>query len=432
MTKSTSSFSWEVAAFQPSIFDKMERQGFSTRVIHTKYAKKDVHNALQMPIYSNAAFEFDTAEQMEDAFLGRSPDHAYSRISNPTVENFEQRIRSITGALGVTAVSSGMAAISNVFFTIAKSGDNIVTSRYLFGNTYSFLTSTLQAFGVETKFCDLTNSKEVANAIDEKTIAIFFETVTNPQLEIADIASLSKVAKEQGVLLIADSTLTPPNIFVASKFGVDIEIISSTKMITGGATSMGGLLLDYGQFDWSKFTKLSDLAQRFGPYTFNAKLRKEIFRNLGACLSPYHAYLQSLGLETLSLRFDKAASNTLLLAEYLQTEAKIAKVNYPGLKTSRFYEVGKSQFGNYPGAILTFNFNRREECFEFLNKLKLISRASNIYDNRSLIIHPASTIFGDYSPEKRTEMGVSDTLIRLSVGIEDFEDLKNDIHSALI
>ena len=193
-------------------------------------------------------------------------------------ENFEQRIRSITGALGVTAVSSGMAAISNVFFTIAKSGDNIITSKHLFGNTYSFLTSTLHAFGVETRFCDLTDSREVANAVNERTIAIFFETITNPQLEIADIALLSKVAKEHGVLLIADSTLTPPNIFAASAYGVDIEIISSTKMITGGATSMGGLVLDYGQFDWSGFAKLSELAQRFGPYTFNAKLRKEIFR----------------------------------------------------------------------------------------------------------------------------------------------------------
>jgi O-acetylhomoserine (thiol)-lyase len=409
----------------------MEIQGFSTRVIHTEYSKKDAHNALQMPIYSNAAFEFDTAEQMEDAFLGRSPDHAYSRISNPTVENFEQRIRSITGALCVTALSSGMAAISNVFITIAKSGDNIVTSKHLFGNSYSFLTSTLQAFGVEIRFCDLTDIDEVSNAVNDKTIAIFFETITNPQLEVADIRLLSKIAKEHDLLVIADSTLTPPNIFNASEYGVDIEVISSTKMITGGATSMGGLILDYGQFDWTRFTKLSELAQRFGPFTFNAKLRKEIHRNLGACLSPYHAYLQSLGLETLSLRFDKAASNCLLLAEYLQTEKKIESVNYPGLKTSRFHEISKTQFGNYPGAVLTFNFSKREECFVFLNKLKLISRATNIYDNRSLIMHPASTIYCDYPPEKREELGVSDTLIRLSVGIEDVNDLINDIQTAL-
>ena len=409
----------------------MEIKGFSTRVIHTEYSKKDAHNALQMPIYSNAAFEFDTAEQMEDAFLGRSPDHAYSRISNPTVENFEQRIRSITGALSVTALSSGMAAISNVFFTIAKSGDNIITSRHLFGNTYSFLTSTLQAFGVETRFCDLTNMDEVIDAINEKTIAIFFETITNPQLEIADIGLLSKIAREHDLIVIADSTLTPPNIFNALDYGVDIEVISSTKIISGGATSMGGLILDYGKFDWSRFTKLSELAQRFGPFTFNAKLRKEIYRNLGACLSPYHAYLQSLGLETLSLRYDKATSNCLILAEYLQTEKKISGVNYPGLKASQFYEVGKKQFGKYPGAMLTFNLSTREECFVFLNKLKLISRATNIYDNRSLIMHPASTIFCDYTPEIRRTMGISGTLIRMSVGIEDGNDLINDIQVAL-
>jgi len=406
-------------------------KGFSTRVIHAEYSKKDAHNALQMPIYSNAAFEFDSAEQMEEAFLGRTPAHAYSRISNPTVENFEQRIMSITGALGVTALSSGMAAISNIFFTIAKAGDNIITSKHLFGNTYSFFTSTLQAFNVETRFCDLTNPEEIINAIDGNTIAVFFETITNPQLEIADISALSKIAKEHGLLVIADSTLTPPNIFNAQAFGVDIEAISSTKIISGGATSLGGLILDYGQFDWTCFAKLSDLAQRFGPFTFNAKLRKEIHRNLGACLSPYHAYLQSLGLETLSLRFDKASSNCLLMAEYLQTEKKISNVNYPGLKTSKYYEVGKRQFGDEPGAILTFDFNTKEECFTFLNKLKLINRATNLYDNRSLIVHPASTIFCDYAPELRKSLDISDTLIRFSAGIEDFEDLKNDIQTAL-
>lgn len=409
----------------------MEFKGFSTRVIHTEYSKKDAHNALQMPIYSNAAFEFDSAEQMEATFLGRSPDHAYSRISNPTVENFEQRIRSITGALGVTALSSGMAAISNVFFTIAKAGDNIVTSKHLFGNTYSFFTSTLHAFGVEIKFCDLTNPQEITDAIDKNTIAVFFETITNPQLEIADISALSKIARERNVLVIADTTLTPPNIFNASAYGVDIEVISSTKIITGGATSLGGLILDYGKFDWTRFAKLRDLAQRFGPLTFNAKLRKEIHRNLGACLSPYHAYLQSLGLETLSLRFDKAASNCLLLAEYLQTEKKIVNVNYPGLNNSKFYEIGRKQFGAYPGAMMTFEFSKKEECFTFLNKLKIISRATNIYDNRSLIIHAASTIFCDYSAETRKIMGISETLIRLSVGIEDINDLINDIQLAL-
>jgi len=409
----------------------MDLQGFSTKVIHAGYAKADAHNALQMPIYSNAAFEFETAEAMEEAFLGRRPDHSYSRISNPTVENFERRVKAITGASSVTALSSGMAAISNVFLAIAQTGNNIVTSNHLFGNTYSFFVSTLKAFGVETRFCDLTNPEEVDKNIDENTVAIFFETITNPQLEIIDIQKLTTVAKKHKVLVIADTTLTPPNIFKAASFGVNIEVISSTKIISGGATSVGGLILDYGSYDWSNNRKLNEHSRKFGPFAFNVKLRKEIQRNIGACLSPYNAYLQSLGLETLALRFERAASNSQLLAEYLQTEPKVKKVNYPGLNSSEFHEIGKTQFGKHPGAVLTFNFSSREESFGFMNKLKVISRATNIYDNRSLIIHPASTIFCDFSKEVRESIGVPDTLLRLSVGIEDVTDLINDIHSAL-
>lgn len=409
----------------------MDFQGFSTKVIHSEYGKPDAHRALQMPIYSNAAFEFESAEAMEEAFLGRRPDHSYSRISNPTVEHFERRVRSISGALAVTALSSGMAAISNVSFTIAQSGQNIITSNHLFGNTYSFFVSTLKSFGVETRFCDLTQPAEIEKNIDNNTVAIFFETITNPQLEIVDIKELSAIAQKHNVLVIADSTLTPPNVFKASAVGVNIEVVSSTKIISGGATSIGGLILDYGSYNWSHNPKLTEHSRKFGPFAFNVKLRKEIQRNLGACLSPYHAYLQSLGLETLQLRFDKAASNCLALAEYLQTEAKIKQVNYPGLSTSKFHEVGEAQFGIHPCAILTFNFGSREESFQFLNNLKVISRATNIYDNRSLIIHPASTIYCDFPKEVRENIGVPDTLLRLSVGIEDVNDLINDIHSAL-
>ena len=409
----------------------MDLQGFSTKVIHAGYAKADAHHALQMPIYSNAAFEFETAEAMEEAFLGRRPDHSYSRISNPTVENFERRVRTITGASSVTALSSGMAAISNVFFAIAQTGNNIVTSNHLFGNTYSFFVSTLRSFGVEPRFCDLTNPEEVDKSIDANTVAIFFETITNPQLEIIDIRKLMSVAQKHKVLVITDSTLTPPNIFKAASFGVNIEVISSTKIISGGATSIGGLILDYGNYDWSNNAKLNEYSRKFGPFAFNVKLRKEIQRNLGACLSPYNAYLQSLGLETLALRFERAATNSQLLAEYIQTESKVKNVHYPGLTSSEFHEIGKTQFGIHPGAVLTFNFSNRDESFGFMNKLKVISRATNIYDNRSLIIHPASTIFCDFSKEVLENIGVPDTLLRLSVGIEDATDLINDIHSAL-
>ena len=406
-------------------------KGFTTRIIHTPYAREDANHALQQPIYSNAAFDFESAEQMELAFQGRLPKHAYSRISNPTVENFELRIKEITGALNVTALSSGMAAVSNVILLLASAGNNIIASRHLFGNTYVFFESTIKEFGIETRFCDLTNNEEVKANIDSNTVAIFVETITNPQLEVVDLQSLSQTAHEQNVPLIADSTLTPPNVFNAKAFGVDIEVISSTKCISGGGTSVGGLIVDYGTFNWSKSKKLASHAKRFGPYAFNYKLRREIFRNLGACLSPFAAYLQSLGLETLQMRFEKAANSCRELAEFLETIPQIKGVNYPGKLGSQFEEISKIQFGRYPGAMLTFDFSTREECFSFMNNLELIRRATNVYDNKTLILHPASTIYCDFDRETRENLHVYDTTLRLSLGIEDIGDLKNDLVQAI-
>ncbi|MEI7525002.1 MAG: PLP-dependent transferase [Mariniphaga sp.] len=409
----------------------LKPNGFTTRIIHTPYAREDAHHALHQPIYSNAAFDFESAEQMELAFQGRLPVHAYSRISNPTVENFELRIKQITGALNVTALSSGMAAVSNAIFMLASTGSNIIASKHLFGNTYVFFESTIKDFGIETRFCDLTNNEEVKANIDENTVAIFVETITNPQLEVVDLKSLSDTAHAHNVPFIADSTLTPPNVFSAKDFGIDIEIISSTKCISGGGTSVGGLIVDYGTFNWSKSKKLASYAKRFGPYAFNYKLRREIFRNLGACLSPFAAFLQSLGLETLQLRFEKAANNCCELAEFLISLPEVKQVNYPGIKGTEFYEISEKQFGKFPGAMLTFDFSTREECFNFMNKLELIRRATNVYDNKTLILHPASTIYCDFDQEKRESLHVSDTMLRLSLGIEDIEDLKNDLIQAI-
>jgi O-acetylhomoserine (thiol)-lyase len=409
----------------------LKPKGFTTNVVHTPFAKEDVNRALHQPIYSNAAFDFESAENMELAFQGRLPAHAYSRISNPTVENLELRIKQMTGALNVTALSSGMAAISNVILLLASNGTNIVVSNHLFGNTLVFFDSTIRDFGIEARFCDLTNEDNVSENIDSKTVAVFLETIANPQLEVVDLEVLSRIAHEKNVPVIIDSTLTPPNVFSAKAFGVDIEVISSTKCISGGATSIGGLIVDYGTFDWSKSAKLAPLSKRFGPFAFNYKLRREIFRNLGACLSPFAAYLQSLGLETLQLRFEKAADNCRLLAEFLTTIPQIREVNFPGLKSSKYYRISKKLFGNYPGAMLTFDFASREACFAFINKLELIKRATNIYDNKTLIIHPASTIYCDFNKEEREKMHVYDTTVRLSLGIEDVEDLKNDILQAL-
>ncbi len=398
---------------------------------HTSFPKPDPYHALQIPVYQSVAFEFDTAEEMEAAFTGKSAEHCYSRITNPTVQFFEERVRTITGATGVTALNSGMAAISNAILALAWSGSNIVTSKHLFGNTYSLLVSTLHAFGLETRFCDLTDPAEVKEAMDENTCALFLEIITNPQLEVVDLKALSAVAKEAGVPLVADTTIVPFCAWSAKDFGIDIELISSTKYISGGATSLGGLIVDYGTFNWKNSPKLAVLAKQFGPLAFTYKLRREIHRNLGAYMTPQVAYQQTIGLETLPLRFERASSTCLALAKKLQSVEGIVSVNYTGLSDNPFHDLSNEQFGPLPGAMMTIDLESRANCFAFMNNLKIIKRATNLFDNKTLAIHPASTIFGTFSAEVRSEMDVRDTTIRFSIGLEDADTLFNDIVESL-
>lgn len=409
----------------------MKKQNFEAQVLHTPFGKKDAYNSLAMPVYNTAAFEFENAQKMEDAFCGRCPDHTYSRVTNPTVQHYEDIIRRVTGAMGVTALNSGMAAISNALITVAKAGTNIITSTHLFGNTYSFFASTLADFGVEIRFCDMTNPEEVKKHIDENTCAVFLEIITNPQMEVADLQALSAIAHSKGVPLIADTTIVPFNVFHAHDFGVDIEIISSTKYLSGGATCLGGLILDYGTFDWSHSSKLKEMNKKFGKRAFTAKLRGEIHRNLGAYMTPQVAYMQTLGLETMEVRFNRSAGTALALSQRLQTLNGIKAVNYTGLKDNQFYEISTRQFGPLPGSMITFELESREVCYRFFDKLQLICRATNLFDNRTLAIHPASTIFGGFTEEERKAMDVKQTTIRLSVGLEDVTDLFDDIAQAL-
>lgn len=408
-----------------------EGEGLETRAIHNKYLKPDPHGALHFPVYDGVAFEFESAEDIEKAFLGTKPAHTYSRITNPTVENFEQRIRNITKSAGAAAVSSGMAAISNLILAVAKNGDNIITTKNIFGNTYSLFEKTLKPWGLETRYVDLKIPKRVEESIDKNTRAIFLETITNPGLEVVDIKQISEIAKRHGILLIADTTVTPLCFVDAKAIGLDIEVLSSTKYVSGGATCVGGLIIDYGTYNWQKNPKLADDAKKYGPLTLIIKLKREVCRNLGACLSPHNAYLQSLGLETLALRISKTCQNALDIAKHLSKQQKVAEVNYPGLENSRNFPVANKQFGGKFGGLLTFNLKSKQEAFRFINQLKLIRRATNLNDNKTLVIHPASTIFCEYDPKLRDEMGVPDTLIRLSVGIEDSKDLIADINQAL-
>lgn len=398
---------------------------------HSDLIKPDPNHPLQVPIYQSVAFEFETAEDMEAAFTGKTADHTYARISNPTVQFFEERVKNITGAMSVTALNSGMAAISNAMLTVGKAGGNIITSPHLFGNTYSFFFSTLQSYGMDIRECDLNQTDQVLSLMDAQTCAIYFEVVTNPQLEVVDISALSNIAHKHHIPIIADTTIVPFCAWSAPVFGIDIEVISSTKYISGGATSLGGLILDYGNFDWNHTPALSNHALQFGNQAFTQRLRKEIHRNFGAYMTPQAAYQQTIGLEIMPLRFEKAAKNCLGLAERLINMPGIVSVNYTGLKNNPFYDISFKQFGKYPGAMLTFDLESKAKCFAFLNKLKVIKRATNLFDNKTLAIHPASTIFGNFSKEIQTKMDVRETTIRLSLGIEDLDCLENDIINSL-
>ena len=406
-------------------------RGFTSKAVHGAPGKPDVHGTLRAPIYDNVTFEHPSADEMQQAFQGQRAAHSYTRISNPTIEDYEQRVRLISDALGVIAVSSGMAAISNVILALAESGTNIVTTRFLFGNSYSLFMNTLQPWGLDVRFVDFFNPVSVNDAIDENTRAVFLEAITNPQLQVADIKAIADIAHSKNVPLILDGTATTPYLFNAKAHGVDIEVISATKYISGGGTTVGGLILDYGSFNWRRNPKLAAYVPKFGAYALLSWLRSEIYRNLGACISPHNAYLQSLGLETMALRIHRGCENTLAIAQHLQSRKEVKAVNYPGLPSSPSHALARQQLPRGFGGIVTFNLGSKDECFAFMDSLRLIRRATNINDNKTLILHPASTIYVEYSPVEQEEMGISESMLRLSVGIEDLEDLLDDITQAI-
>jgi O-acetylhomoserine (thiol)-lyase len=368
---------------------------------------------------------------MELAFTGKSPEHAYSRISNPTVQYFENRLKALTGAADVISFDSGMAAIANTLIAVARAGSNIVTSPHLFGNTFSLLAFTLKEFGVEPRFRDLTNIEETEASMDENTCALFLEVITNPQMEVADLKALSAACKRKGVPLVADTTIVPFTAFRAAEFGVDIEVVSTTKYISGGATSLGGVVLDHDTFDWRRSPKLRPMTELFDTPAFSTKIRREIHRNLGACMTPHVARLQTNGLETLSLRYERASRTCRELATRVRELKGVESVNYPGLPGHPHHAVTLAQFGEFPGAMFTFDLASREACFACIDRLQLIRRATNLFDNKTLAIHPASTIYGSFTEELRREMDVSQKTIRLSIGLEAADDLFDDLARAL-
>ena len=410
----------------------MTNQSFSTKIISTKFNKPDAHGAINFPIYRNAAFEFPNSESIIEAFKKQPDLYTYSRISNPTVANFEQKIKAASGAECIIALSSGMAAITNTFFAIAYAECNIVSSPHLFGQTFSFFKSTLSAFGVEIRFVDTDNLQQITDAIDENTCAFFAEVLTNPHLEVANLPEISNILKAKNVPMIIDTTLIPWCAFDAKKAGVDVEVVSTTKYISGGATSTGGAIVDYGTYDWAANKKLGALAKPEGLSRFAFKLRSEIVRNLGACMIPDTAYMHALGLETLQLRYEQMSQTAYELAQHFSTHPKVAKVNYPKLENSPYKIISDALFKGNPGAMFTLNLATKADCFKFMDALKIVRRATNLFDNKTLVIHPESTIYGSFTSEMKKTAGIEDNLIRFSVGLENVEDLKQDIENALI
>ncbi len=405
--------------------------GFTSNAIHGAYPAQNAHGSLRVPVYDSVAFAQETSEDLHQAFAGRRPAHIYSRITNPTVTDFEQKLQLISNGAGVVAVSSGMAAISTLILSLAGAGTNIITTRHLFGNTLSLFERTLGPWGLEVRLADMTSPDTLAQLIDENTRAVFLESITNPQLEVADIKAIARVAEACGVPVILDNTVTTPYLFPAKDFGVAVEVLSTTKYISGGAPCLGGAIIDLGTFDWRKSPRLAPWAARMGPHALIGFLRREVFRNVGACMAPHHAYLHSLGLESMGLRIEKSCDNALKLARFLKKHEAVVSVSYPGLSDSPFHPIASRQFSQRFGGILTFELVSRGQCFAVMDAFRLIRRATNVNDNKTLVLHPASTIFEEYAEEDRRRMGVGEAMLRLSVGIEDYEDIEDDLVQSL-
>ena len=392
----------------------------NTKAIHFSYQKPDAYGALTMPVYHTAAYEFADADVMADAFCGKVELPDYSRITNPTVIYLEKKVQALTGASSVWAFTSGMAAITGTMMCLAASGKTIITSNHLFGNTWLLISKTLGRFGVRSKFIDLTDLQAVRAAIDSDACCIYAEIISNPHQEVVDLKAISEIAHSAGIPLVADTTMIPFTKFSSRELGVDVEVVSTTKYLSGGATTVGGMVMAYGG-------QGSILESHTG---FEEEM-KDIQLNLGGYMSPHAAYMQTLGLENLDARYAVESSNTQRIAELLRTLPAVKKVIYLGLPDNPFHELAKKQFGGTFGAMLTIDLADQQSCFNFLNRLKLVKRATNLFDNRSLAIHPYSTIFGPFTAEQKRALDIFDTTIRLSIGLEDVEDIFEDFKQAL-
>lgn len=405
-----------------------------TQLIHGAYEPEKVTGATAPPVFQSTSFAYASAEDIERVFAGRQLGYVYSRIANPTVMLLERRIAVLEEGLGAIACSSGMAAISTAVLALAGAGDEIVSGNSIFGGTYSLFRQTLSRYGIKTRFVESTDIDAYREAINDRTKLIFVETIGNPKLDVPDIEAIAKIAREKGVVLAVDNTVTTPVLLQPKKLGADIVIHSTSKFINGHGNAIGGIIVDCGTFDWSspRYSHLSVLYKRYREMTFLAYLRNQICRDLGCCLSPFNAFLMCIGIESLAVRMQRHCSNAECVAHFLNDHPRVRNVRYPGLSTHPDNHIARKQFNGGYGALLTLQLESKEQCFKFINGLKLAQNLANLGDAKTLVIHPASTFCQDLSIEERRAVGVSDELVRISVGIEHPDDIINDIEQSLV
>ena len=405
---------------------------FDTKLIHGG-TTLGPSGATKTPIVQASAFAYSSAEELEDIFKGRAIGQVYTRIGNPTLESLEKRLAVIENGIAAIVTASGMAAITTAVMAIVRSGDEILSSSSLFGGTYSLFHDTLANYGVKTRFVDPTDLNALEAAVNDSTRLIFVETIGNPKMDVPDIAAFAAIAKKSGIPLMVDATVSTPYLARVQELGADIIIHSTSKYINGTANSIGGAIIDAGSFDWQsdKFPHFEQFYRKYRNFAFTARTRKLIHKDFGACAAPMNAFLLGEGLETLALRMERHCSNAMRVAQFLNSHEKVTWVNYPGLPDSPFFEVAKRQFNGRFGGLLTFGLADKASAFRLINGLSLAKNLANIGDTKTLVIHPASTICADYTAEVKALMGVSEELVRVSVGIEDVDDILEDFAAAL-
>ncbi len=416
---------------------------FETLQVHGGQVIDKETKSRAIPIYQTTSYVFDDTQDAADLFALKKAGNIYTRIGNPTTDVLEKRVAELEGGVGAVATASGMSAITYAVLNIAKPGDEIVSVSTLYGGTYTLFANTFRRLGIKVQLVNPNDFEEIEAAIKDNTRAIYIETIGNPEINIPDIEKLAEIAHKHGIPLIVDNTFATPYLCRPIEHGADIVVHSTTKFIGGHGTAIGGIVVDSGKFPWNngKFSELVEpeesyhgisFWEAFGPAAYIARLRTILLRDIGAAPSPFNSFLHILGLETLSLRVERHVDNALAVAKFLEGHPKVAWVNYPGLASNTYYELAKKYLPRGAGSIFTFGLKDGYEAGKrFIDELKVFSLLANVGDAKSLVIHPASTTHQQLTEEQQISAGVNPELVRVSIGIENVEDLIADLEEAL-